>query len=1349
MRHFGRKLLIFSGVFISLYLILFIAIEFLFYMNKPKIEKTIAETLLVDNVKLKGFFNLPFFYFKVENLILSNHSSMWIKLKNAKVYYNLLNIPKNNPLESIYYISVDRLSVNSHYDEAKEYISKLFEKYSYFYITPEQKTIINIKQSFFNIEFLSDFKLVILMKNLKNIVTHERITFDTLTFVEFNKGENINFIQAISRLKLDFPLKDGSNFTDVTLNLNISNTMFGGLTLLENDNISITSTNLTNLFFDILKNLTIIKVKNNQNVFHIQRNLIIDYPENRKFYLLEYLLPKGEYLTTLSGNLKDENYNISLSITNNSKNNLLLNFYSKEAKNYLDFSFQSEDGKKISGKISLNKTVKANIDFFIKWRNIITKGIAKINYFSEKLDLIIDKFYVNNIYLKRLQTTFNFTSNCVFLNQPRQTYGVGLSGEINNGLSTLNVQLSDIAINDYLDLKIDGKIGLNFYISPFKISKTTGNINLYSKKFLINLLQTSFDYEKYKIKFDRFFVLDNIINSTVICNFTNTNDIFYGNISGNALLNGKFSMPLEGETSLNLKNLSLDFSLLLDRAIKIEFKNTEGQIASFKLKTSNYALERFKIPGKLNTDISFLAEKGKLTEAVIKSSYDIEGNKFNLFIKGEKAIDKKETSFNLPIFIFESSEDKLLGKGKITQTNENILFRINFVRNAQIDLTLSPEDAIFNLNISKFAFKIPGGENSFSLSTKLNILLKSYRKLELSGSFSIMENQTYPAFSLIIPYIIYKDNEIKILNASLNYDDFQTKFLAGRKNNGSLNVWGNFSFKDLLSARYNLVCQISENKSSIIYKLEDVKAGEISENLSGKILLEGPYLLFYSEKEQGISGIFINSKEKKEWKIDLLLKNISASAKGEISKDNSLNTTLNFNLPVETILSLYNIKNIKGIVGANLNIKGSIDYPDINGTLTLKKISFSSEFSKTKITDFESKFDISNSYVIFDEVTIPTSTGNFLASGFVNIKNPTNPEIKLKILPASKKSKVSFNYAKKSLYFSTELLPKQIELSGNNNHLNVNGDILIENTSIFLPLETLILFKEPATSKISYDFLKCNLDITLGNNNVFSSPLNQFVLKKGGKIKLAGPLSFDDLKITGEFLIDRGDITYISRNFNIMEGVIRFTGEDIIPFINLTAWYRYRDVNKENVDIYLTFEGKATKIILKEFYSIPDRNKNELAYIIGLKKEGETETRTDYKDYIRTGADLAENVFFFTPLTMEIKRKVGLDMLTFRSTLLQNYLAERTTPQTNVDFRNYLSGSGIMVGKYILPNLFFEYDLFFEKDPYSRFGLIPVHTFGLDLDLSYFNISWKYQPYSIGKETIYEQSLEFKFMRKF
>lgn len=201
----------------------------------------------------------------------------------------------------------------------------------------------------------------------------------------------------------------------------------------------------------------------------------------------------------------------------------------------------------------------------------------------------------------------------------------------------------------------------------------------------------------------------------------------------------------------------------------------------------------------------------------------------------------------------------------------------------------------------------------------------------------------------------------------------------------------------------------------------------------------------------------------------------------------------------------------------------------------------------------------------------------------------------------------------------------------------------------------------------------------------------------------------------------------------------------------MTLWYRYRDIDKENVDIFLTFEGKATKIILNDFYSVPEKPKNELALILGIgidTKESMTNVATS--DYLRTGVGVAENLFFFNPLSLEIKRRIGLDVFSFRSTILQNYFESGFGRNTNVDFRDYISGSGLVMGKYIFPVLFFEYELYFEKDPYSVYGIIPLHSLGLELDLPYFDVGWKYQPYNTGgKDRKYEQLLELKFIRKF
>ena len=77
-------------------------------------------------------------------------------------------------------------------------------------------------------------------------------------------------------------------------------------------------------------------------------------------------------------------------------------------------------------------------------------------------------------------------------------------------------------------------------------------------------------------------------------------------------------------------------------------------------------------------------------------------------------------------------------------------------------------------------------------------------------------------------------------------------------------------------------------------------------------------------------------------------------------------------------------------------------------------------------------------------------------------------------------------------------------------------------------------------------------------------------------------------------------------------------------------------------------------------------------------------------------------------------------------------------------------GSTISVGKYIIPDVFIQYDLIISRNPLDVNSLIPLQTFGLDFDMKFFDLGMKFQPYTeFGRPVLYEPFIEMNFNQKF
>jgi hypothetical protein len=247
------------------------------------------------------------------------------------------------------------------------------------------------------------------------------------------------------------------------------------------------------------------------------------------------------------------------------------------------------------------------------------------------------------------------------------------------------------------------------------------------------------------------------------------------------------------------------------------------------------------------------------------------------------------------------------------------------------------------------------------------------------------------------------------------------------------------------------------------------------------------------------------------------------------------------------------------------------------------------------------------------------------------------------------------------------------------------------------------------------------------------------------------------LNIKGNVDVDRGTLIYLGRDFTVNEGKAVFSGKpgDMLPLVDLDSSFKYKDENGVQVEVFMIFSGKADNITLSSFSSSPPKSSGELSAILGLQSQNEENTisnmNTGSGSLIPGGvSSAAENVFIFNPMTIDLQRRLGLDMFLVRTGLIDSWARKTIFGENYLNNADIFDGSTVSFGKYIIPDIFMEYDLIISRNPLDVNSLIPLQTFGLDLDLKLFDLDWKYQPYTeLGRQVLYEQFFELNFNQRF
>ena len=186
------------------------------------------------------------------------------------------------------------------------------------------------------------------------------------------------------------------------------------------------------------------------------------------------------------------------------------------------------------------------------------------------------------------------------------------------------------------------------------------------------------------------------------------------------------------------------------------------------------------------------------------------------------------------------------------------------------------------------------------------------------------------------------------------------------------------------------------------------------------------------------------------------------------------------------------MKDIKGEGRSDLQFHGTTDSPVFDGNIRFYKSSMTVKNLNTKIKDVTLEMPVTNSRILLQNFLLPTTTGNFLVNGFINISDLENPTFQIKAEPSDKKlPALNLNFNTPDLQISGNILIKELLLSGTKSLIQLSGNMQMENCKITVPLSP-----SDTAANISGMDVIWNLPITIGNSVSFSTPVNQFILKK-------------------------------------------------------------------------------------------------------------------------------------------------------------------------------------------------------------------------------------------------------------
>ena len=564
----------------------------------------------------------------------------------------------------------------------------------------------------------------------------------------------------------------------------------------------------------------------------------------------------------------------------------------------------------------------------------------------------------------------------------------------------------------------------------------------------------------------------------------------------------------------------------------------------------------------------------------------------------------------------------------------------------------------------------------------------------------------------------YSDMTLNIDNIAGSYGSFAFNNFDGLINfqNGKHKITGSLtSDSRLLQLSANLSASANTIPINSVFNLRDIFSEDIdaviaADTISFNSEQKEPWRLKFIKHDKmlniaGGSGNEINANFFEDGYFTLDAEApfpISISASGTV-KDQKINATVKEMHYIVNNLEIPLFKFYEGELAGNFRIQGQLNDPDFFGRIDLSNMVFKPPIVEDITKPFATSFFLSGKELTLPATRVATNNGTIDINLTTTMERwlPRIYDININV---PEKEAISALFYRRPIYiygFATGTL----HLYGDFGHMYLDGD-LKGSEAVFMVNDDIAagsigVGMDRFTSKMHFDF---------GENNQFIWPNQNYPILKGylqGGSELT--MFYDStsgLVLDGTLDLNGGEIFYFERNFYIKEGNVSFISnirDSRDPLFSTRA--EIRDINSEGEmsKIYLIVDRSPLSSFIPRFESEPSMSTAEILSLLGgnILDTFESGTTT-VENTLLLGADLATQFFVMKGIEDNLKKTLGIDLLSIRSSFLSNFLENNlfsfSEETTQINLANYLDNTTLFLGKYFTDDIFlqgmFQFDLY-------------------------------------------------------
>lgn len=993
-------------------------------------------------------------------------------------------------------------------------------------------------------------------------------------------------------------------------------------------------------------------------------------------------------------------------------------------------------------------------NYTFKNYNLLGKIVLFPAYGINRFKLI--NFYINRYKIKELTGELYSKNHKIFVNIIKNTENFLLNSVIEKNLFTFNIKLNDISLANI------NKI-IEKTLIPETISKgnITGNIKAQIRKKRITSLTTTLLLKfKENPQFKKIYVKTGYNNRQ-------------GKYRIKILLPDNNHIIFKGTTHLSSDTKKITFnSLLITPATEIKSRGTIIE------QTKKYRITLF------------INKFGKLSGTISKSGKIFFKAKLNKKFKNQY-ISSVETILNFHTYINELKNFKLSGRLSIAgrspdnsltldidTKHRKILFKNIKMRYKNLKFKGSgfynskTENVLINLGKIKITgkFSLDNADVYLVLRNIKNIQYSPSIRLSINGfirykSNFIDEKYLYSdlnfykisigKFNIDEAYLIYRirnnNIEIKKSNFELYGGKIKTYDTEIYKKDGNTYISSLWKISDVkynnLLFRGKIYTKIKfSDKVYIKLKIIKLFVNELKlKDIAQEIYLTKDSIRIKRLTDDGIKGNIVIKKSSPVFKLKIFKDNQYLSLiEGKVSK-NYIDTHLNIkslNLSFLEEISDF-IKSADGNIKADIKIQGKRDSPELTGFIKGNNIKLRCNTILKRIDSLEFDISANEGRISVNKLKGRIGKGWFRSFGTIDLNGLVPGEWDLFLETLDEKG-IYIAKAEDDLMGN---IKGKVKITGNLGQLHIAGKVILQDFDFTWPLSS------SESSEISSPVKKIDLDVDIiaGKNVVFFQDQNniEILVKEGGKFHIRGDMSAEH-KVVGRMEAEKGEIEYFGTPFNIVYATVSFADayEENVPWISAKAEATVKDSNNEDITITMIVEGRAYNDLAPTLISSPALTKREIFFLLNdstlyvsekSTTRGEVihQSEKEIEELIKIGFvqifDTTYRNKLVAPLQRKAKRFLGLDILSIKSSLIQNLLAPKIVnlrDETSVENeKSILAGTQITVGKYLTDNLLLKYSVALKESDTELNRLYYEHQFGIEMNiLKSLKFEWKYTP---------------------